>query len=71
MKGCNWQEEPEIELKASKGLKQNFNVAQKNKMVLYDKVKEFEAIVESMEDCIAELKDCENKCTKECPRISC
>ena len=40
-------------------------------MVLHHKEKEFEAIVESMEDCIAELKDCENKCTKECPRISC
>ena len=36
-----------------------------------DKVKVFKEIIESMEDCIVELKDYKNQHTKECAKVSC
>ena len=51
-------------------MKQNFKVAQKDKMVFNDKVNELEAMVQLIEDYIVELKTHENKWTKECAAVS-
>ena len=70
IKDYHWQEKLEVENKANKWVKQNFEVAYKNKIVLSNKVKELEVMVKLIEDCIAELEACKDKCTKECAKIS-
>ena len=49
----------------SKWLKQNLKVARKDRVVLNDRVKEFEAMIESKENYLKELRDYKDKCTKE------
>ena len=51
-------------------MKQNLEVTQKNKKVLQDKVQELEAMIESIENYIIELKDYEHRYTKEHAVIS-
>ena len=42
----------------------------KDRVVLNDRVKELEAMVESIEDYIEELKDFKDRYTKECSKVS-
>ena len=64
-----WQKEIEIEKVVSKRLKQNLEVMRKDQVVLNNRVKELEAMVESIEDYIKDLKDFKDRYTKECSKV--
>ena len=51
-------------------MKQNLEVMRKDQVVLNDKVKELEVMVESMEDYIEDLKDFKDRYIKECSKVS-